>query len=464
MNILIAPNSMKGSLDAFMFASTVAKGFRSVSPAFNLREVPVADGGDFTGKVLAYALGAREYTTAVSGPSGRKTEAIFAISGRTAIIEMAEASGLRLIEKNEKDPMKNNTFGTGELILAAMERGCNHILLGLGGSATIEGGIGMLEALGFEFYANRGERLPATARSLHRISEIRLPDSLRKDIRITILSDVNNPLLGPNGAVAVFGPQKGTDAEMAVEIEAGLENWIRLLEQKSGKTLRNIPGMGAAGGMASGLVAFLDASMVPGADTIFSILRMDENIGWADRIITGEGKIDSQSLGMKAPEVLARKAKAAGKPVIAIAGMVHPEATANYDSVYSLTNRDILPAEAIIRAEELVFSVSVCIAALWLEQFQELKTQHSRLTEAEKLIENGNFTEAATLLYIPEMEKLAGCHYLRGRIGMKRQEWGSALNEFRRCLELDPEHPKADTERDIVNAILDYRYTGRMNP
>jgi tetratricopeptide (TPR) repeat protein len=144
--------------------------------------------------------------------------------------------------------------------------------------------------------------------------------------------------------------------------------------------------------------------------------------------------------------------------------MVHPEATANYDSVYSLTNRDILPAEAIRRAEELVFSVSVRIAGLWLEQFQELKTQHNRLTGAERLIENGNITEAASLLDIPEMEKLAGCHYLRGRIHMKQQDWGSALNAFRRCLELDPEHAKAGTETDIVNAILDFRCTGLMNP
>ncbi len=464
MNVLIAPNSMKGSLDAFRFASSVAKGFRSVSPVFNIREVPVADGGDFTGKVLAHALGAREYTMVVRGPSGRKTEAQFAISGRTAIIEMAEASGLRLIEKDEKDPMKNNTFGTGELILAAMERGCNHILLGLGGSATMEGGIGLLEALGFEFYGDHGKRLPATARSLHEISKILIPDSLCEDVRITILSDVNNPLLGPNGAVAVFGPQKGTDAKMAEEIEAGLENWIHLLEQKSGKSLRDIPGMGAAGGMASGLVAFMNAGMVPGAETIFSILGMDEHITWADRIITGEGKIDSQSLGMKAPEVLARKAKAAAKPVIAIAGMVDPEATGNYDSVYSLSNSNILPDEAIRRADELVFTTSASIARLWLDQFPYLKTQHIRLTEAEKLIEKGNVTEAASLLDIPEMEKLAGCHYLKGKIGMKQQDWGSALNAFRRCLELDTKHPKAGAETDIVNAILDFRYTGLVNP
>ncbi len=464
MNILIAPNSMKGSLDAFKFASSVAKGFRSVSPAFNLREVPVADGGDFTGKVLAHAMGAREYTTAVRGPSGRITEAKFAISGQTAIIEMAEASGLRLIGKDEQDPMKTNTFGTGELLLSAIERGCNHILLGLGGSATMEGGIGMLDALGCEFYGNRGERLPATARSLGDISEIRLPELHWKDIRITILSDVNNPLLGPNGAVAVFGPQKGADAKTAEEIEAGLGNWIHLLEQKSGKPLRNIPGMGAAGGMASGLVALMDASMAPGAETIFSILGMDEHISWADRMITGEGKIDSQSLGMKAPEVLARKAKAAGKPVIAIAGMVHPEATANYDSVYSLTNRDILPSEAIARAAELVISVSAQIAGDWLDQIPELKSLHNRLTEAEKLIEQGSVTEAESLLRIPEMEKLAGCHYLRGKIGMKQQEWGSALNAFCRCLELDTGHPKAGPEADIVKSILDFRYTGLLNP
>ncbi len=464
MNILIAPNSMKGSLNASDFATAVEKGFRSVSPAFNIRKIPVADGGDFTGDILNEAFSAKTFVTIVNDPSGRKTEAKYGIFRNTAIIEMAEASGMRLLKKEELNPLINTTYGTGQLIKAALEKGCTGIILGLGGSATIDGGIGMLDALGFSFYDKNDRFLPGNVESLSRVKSIQYPGNWLAETKITLLSDVNNPLLGPQGAVAVFGPQKGADPGMMEIIESGLASWISLLEKMTGKSIRDLPGMGAAGGVATGLVALLSARLLPGAEFILDALNMDQHIRWADWIFTGEGRVDRQSLNRKAPEVLAGRAKAMGKPVSAIVGSFHPEASGSYDSVFPICSGPLSLDESMARAGELVFSTSLQIAGFLLKSYTGLERIHHILVDAEKLINNNRLGDATDMLCGTGLMNIAGYWYLSGRIGQKRQKWDVSINDFRKCLEIDPGHPKAASEIDILHSILNFRNPDLLNP
>jgi glycerate 2-kinase len=464
MNILIAPNSMKGSLNAPDFATAVEKGFRTVSPVFNIRKIPVADGGDFTGEILNKAFSAKTFVTTVNDPSGKKTEAKYGIFQNTAIIEMAEASGMRLLKKEELNPLINTTFGTGQLIKAALDRGCTKIILGIGGSATIDGGIGMLDALGFSFYDKNDRPLPGKVESLSRVKSIRYPGYWHQGTEIIVLSDVNNPLLGAEGSVAVFGPQKGADSAMMGIIESGLANWISLLEKMSGKSIRDLPGAGAAGGIATGLVALLSARLLPGADFILDVLNMDQNIRWADWIFTGEGRIDRQSLNRKAPEVLAGRAKAMGKPISAIAGSFHPEASGSYNSIFTICRGPISSDESMARAGELVFSTSVQIAGSLLKSFPGLEMKHQSLVEAEKLINSNRPGDASNILSGKDLMNLAGYWYLAGRIGQKQQKWDEAINNFIKCLEIDTGHPTASFEIAILQSILNFRNPDLLNP
>ncbi len=374
MNILIAPNSMKGSLNADEFASSVEEGFKSVSLVFNIRKVPVADGGDYTGNLLIRALSADTETEKVQDPLGRETEAFFGVKGDTAVIEMASASGIRLLSPEERNPEAASTFGTGQLMRAALKKGCTRIILGVGGSATIDGGIGMLEALGFSFYNENGMKIPGTPGSLKFVKKITAPGIFPPYPEIIVLGDVNNPLLGERGAARVFGPQKGAGPDALARIEAGLENWAELLGQISGKNLRDLPGTGAAGGIATGLMALLRARLVNGAEYIFDLLKIDEHIQWTDWIITGEGAMDDQSLHLKAPEFLARKAAAMNKPVTAITGSWHPSATDSYHGVFSICKGPVSIREAISNAGSMVSDVSAQIARLLLRSFHTAST------------------------------------------------------------------------------------------
>jgi glycerate 2-kinase len=227
MNILVAPNSMKGSLNADEFADAVERGLRKVSPVFNVRTLPIADGGDYTGHVLMNALNAQEITCNVTDPLGRPIRALMGIAGQTAIIEMAAASGMRLLRSDELNPMMASTAGTGEMLRHAVSLGCTTLLLGVGGSATIDGGIGMLGALGFSFYDTEGAALPPVPASLLKVADIHTPADWKPETEIVILYDVNNPLLGPEGAASVFGPQKGADADTVQRLEQGLNHWVQ---------------------------------------------------------------------------------------------------------------------------------------------------------------------------------------------------------------------------------------------
>lgn len=363
LNILVAPNSMKGSLNAFDFAVLVEKAFMKVSSDFSIRKVPVADGGDFTGEVLSRALKAEEVETTVNDPLGRKVKSKYAKSGNTAIIEMADASGMKLLSPDELNPLKTSSFGTGQLIKEALKSGCTEIFLGVGGSATVDGGMGMLEALGFQFFDKKGSELKGNGKNLKYIVEIRKPQ-LPSDISIKIICDVDNPLLGQNGAATVFGPQKGATPQMVNQLEKGLVNWAKILENESGKMLVNLIGAGAAGGIALPLVAFYHAEIVPGAFFVLSQLNFEKQVEWADLVITGEGKLDSQTLHNKAPKVVADAARKAGKPVIAIGGTVQKEISNAFNGIFSITPGPVSLEESMQHSAEMLFDLSFELAKL----------------------------------------------------------------------------------------------------
>ncbi len=365
MNILVAPNSMKGSLNAVEFAEIVEEAFFSVSSNFSVRKVPVADGGDFTGEILRRALNAEIAEVEVENPVGKTVKAHYAVAEKTAVIEMADASGMKLLNSGELNPLKTSTFGTGQLIKAAVEAGCTEIILGVGGSATVDGGMGMMEALGFRFYDKSDRLLKGNGENLIAVKKIQKPKIL-PEINIKIVCDVDNPLLGSLGAASVFGPQKGATPVMLEKLEAGLENWAGLLENEYGCELRNLKGAGAAGGISVPLIAFYDAEIVAGASFVLSCLNFNSHVKWADVVITGEGKVDSQTLNSKAPKAVADAAKSAGKPVIAIGGSVGKDASEAFDGIFSFAPGPVTLDESIKNSRKMLFDFSRELAKLIL--------------------------------------------------------------------------------------------------
>lgn len=361
MNILIAPNSMKGSLSAFDFADVVENAFSDCSHAFSIRKVPVADGGDFTGEVLKRSLQAKEIHMNVVGPLGEKTASRYYIAENQAVIEMADASGMKLVNTTQLNPLKASSFGTGQLLADAISKDCTQIYMAIGGSATVDGGAGMLEALGFQFFDEKDQPLSGKGGNLGAIRNILSPENLNNP-SIKIICDVDNPLLGENGAAYIFGPQKGATPEMVQQLEAGLKNWSEIIEKVSGKNLANIKGAGAAGGIAVPLMAFFDAEIVPGADFILEQLGLEDEVKWADVVLTGEGKIDRQTLNNKAPMAVARLARKHNKPVFAIGGAIESEASDAFDGVFSLVSRPMTIDDAMKNAQSLLYAVAFQLA------------------------------------------------------------------------------------------------------
>ena len=363
MKILVAPNSMKGSLSAFEFADIVEKAFTDYSAKFQVRKVPVADGGDLTGEILAKALNAEKVIIEVKNPVGKIIKSQYFISAKTAIIEMADASGMKLIGKNELNPLKTSSIGTGELIADAINKGCNKILLAIGGSATVDGGMGILQALGFHFFDKNGIELQGNGNSLGKVTKISIPENI-PNISIKIICDVDNPLHGRNGAAAVFGPQKGATPEMVVQLEKGLKNWANILQLKTGKNISELKGTGAAGGVSIPLISFFNAEIVPGADYILTQLNFEDHIKWSDFVITGEGKLDVQTLNNKAPFVVSQWAKKQNKPVFAIGGIVEKEAAVAFDGVFGISNGKMSIESAIKNAGKLLYDFTFGFAEI----------------------------------------------------------------------------------------------------
>lgn len=323
--IVIASDSFKGSLSSIDVAQSAAKGIHEVYPECEVTQVNVADGGEGTVDAIVDTLKGEIITITVSNPVGKPVEASYGIAGDTAIIEMAAASGLPLLPTEERNPWLTSTYGTGEMILDAVARGCNKFLVGIGGSATNDAGTGMLQALGFRFYDGNDNLIENCCGGIlgdvARIDDTQVPEAI-KNAQFTVACDVDTPFCGPIGAAYVFAPQKGADADMVKRLDEGMAAFAKVVEAKYGIDIVPMAGAGAAGGMGGGFRAFLNATLKKGIDMVLDAIGFDAIISGADLVVTGEGKVDFQTAkGKTAAGVLAR-AKAQGIPVIAIGGCV----------------------------------------------------------------------------------------------------------------------------------------------
>lgn len=339
MRFVVAPDSFKGSLSATRVAEALARGIASVFADADIICRPVADGGEGTVEALVTATSGRFLETVVTGPLGAPVNARWGILGdqTTAVIEVAAASGLMLVPPKARNPLTATSRGTGELIRAALDEGCSRIIVGLGGSATNDGGAGMARALGVRLLDEAGRDLPSGGAALAHLDTIDASglDPRLADVEIIGAADVTNPLLGPTGATAVFGPQKGASAAEVRQLEAALTRYADVLagapERTPSTDVRDVPGAGAAGGLGAGLLAFCGATLRPGADVVFEAIGLEHAIRYATVVITGEGKLDGQTAYGKAPLAVARLAKRFDKPVIAVAGILGAGAETLYD-------------------------------------------------------------------------------------------------------------------------------------
>ncbi len=330
MRILIAPQALKGSLTAAEAGQAIAEGALRVFPTAEIEVVPVADGGEGTVQALVDATHGELVRQAVTGPLGESVEAYYGVLGdgakgaarETAVIEMAACAGLPLVPAARRDPRHTTTFGVGELILAALERGCKHFIIGIGGSATNDGGAGMAQALGIALLNEQGAPLARGGSALATLARI---ESGGLDARILacgfeVACDVTNPLCGPEGASAIYGPQKGATPAMVAELDAALAHYAQIIARDLGSSVGDVPGAGAAGGLGAGLLAFLHARLRPGAQIVLEALQLEERVRVADLVITAEGQLDGQTAFGKSVGAVAGVAQRHAVPLLALAG------------------------------------------------------------------------------------------------------------------------------------------------
>ncbi len=366
MKVVIAPDSFKGSLSARDVSVNIEKGVRKVFESAEIISIPMADGGEGTVQSLVDSTKGIIVSTKVKGPLMEEVDAFYGIlgDGTTAIIEMAAASGLPLLHDNERNPMKTTTYGTGELIKHALDRGCKKIIIGIGGSATNDGGAGMIKALGVKLLGKDGKDIGFGGGCLDKIEVIDLSgmDERLKSCKIVAACDVDNPLTGPRGASHVFGPQKGADPEMVEILDNNLQHYAEVVEKTTGISIKDFPGAGAAGGLGGGLLAFLGAELKRGIDIVIEAADFEEKIKDADIIITGEGRMDYQTQYGKTPYGVAQAARKHNIPVVAIVGSVGKNAEVLYDlgfsGIFSIINRPVTLEEAISESPELLEKTS----------------------------------------------------------------------------------------------------------
>ena len=371
--VVIAPDSFKESLSALEVAEAIERGFRQIFPQVQYVKLPMADGGEGTVDSMVAATGGEIVRVTVTGPLGQPVQAFYGLlgEGETAVIEMAAASGLHLAPKAQRDPRMTTSYGTGELILAALERGVKTIILGIGGSATNDGGAGMMQALGARLLDENRQALPPGGAALAQLAYIDLSgvDPRLQQVSITAACDVDNPLCGANGASAVFGPQKGATPEMVTQLDAALRHYGTLLEQATGREVINVPGAGAAGGMGAALLGMLNARLRPGIEIVIETLQLEEALRDADLVITGEGRLDSQSIHGKTPIGVARVAKRFGLPVIGIAGSLSKDYQVVHqhgiDAAFSVLDRVVSLEEALAEAADNLEVTARNVAAVW---------------------------------------------------------------------------------------------------
>ena len=371
MKIVVAPNALKGSLSARRAADAIAAGALEAVPGTRVVSVPIADGGDGLLAVLKDALNMRVMRVRVRGPLGDAVEAryLYSDTERTAIIEMASAAGLALLDPERLDPLEASTHGVGEMLLHAARQGAETLLVGIGGSATNDGGMGMASALGIVFRDARGMALKGNGRNLEAIRHIdtRAFATELRSVTVKVICDVDNPLLGPRGATRVFGEQKGGDARTGKRLESGLRNLAALMRRDLGSDVYNLAGAGAAGGLGAGLVAFLGAELMPGADVVLDLIGFDRALEGADLLLTAEGRLDGQTACGKAPSVAAKRARAKGVPCIALAGRVDMDmdsmAGTGLDAAFSLCPGPLGQDDAMRHAAVYLRSVAANVVA-----------------------------------------------------------------------------------------------------
>ena len=342
--IILIPDSFKGTLSAVEFCEIGREVVQKHLPDCRVLTIPVADGGEGTVDCFVHALQARRVSVTVTGPWGEQVQAQYAVHGKTAFVEMAQAAGLPMVGER-KDPSMTTTYGVGQLIGHAVEHGCSEIVLGLGGSCTNDAGTGCAAALGVRFFDGDGTEFVPTGATLHRIAayDAAAAKDLLGGCTVTAMCDIDNPMYGPQGAAAIFAPQKGADAEMVAMLDGGLRSLADVMQRQSGWDIAAIPGAGAAGAFGAGVVAFMGGTLKSGIETVLDCVGFDELLQETDMVFTGEGQLDSQSLRGKVVIGIARRAAAQKVPVIAVVGSIGEGAEGAYalgvTSVFSINRR-----------------------------------------------------------------------------------------------------------------------------
>lgn len=362
MKIFVAPDSFKGSISARQFCDIAIRAVKEVDSSIEVDVMPLADGGEGTVDAFIYNGKGEYQKVTAKDPVGKDIETSYGRVGTTAIIEMAAISGLPLLQEEERNPLYTNTFGTGELIMHAIENGCKEIILGIGGSATNDGGAGMLRAFGAKLYDEKGEELQGNGIDLLKLQQIDLSlvDHRLYDVSFQIACDVTNPLTGKNGATAIYGSQKGADDKGLCLLEKGMKNYVNIIEKITNTTWNSLEGIGAAGGMALPLVAFFGGKLCKGFELIQNSFQIDKRVeeGGYQLILTGEGQINYQTQNGKLPFGMAKIGKKYNIPVVAIAGAVEKDIDPLYEhgltAAFSITNKPMLLSQAIEEAEDLL--------------------------------------------------------------------------------------------------------------
>jgi glycerate kinase len=370
MRVVVAPDKFEGSLTAEQAAAAIEAGLLRARPDAEVVRLPLGDGGAGT-MAAVLAAGFQRVPVRATGPTGEPVDAAIALRGERAFVEMAEASGLRRLPGGRRAPLDATTYGTGELIRAALDLGADQLVLGIGGSATSDGGTGMATALGVRFLDEAGRPLPPGGAALLRLARIDAGglDPRLQGVRVTVAADVDNPLVGPEGAAAVYGPQKGASPEDVLLLDSALRRYARVLQSDLGVDLAAAPGAGAAGGLGAGAMAFLGASLQSGIDLVLELVGFGDAVAGADLVVTGEGKIDVQSLRGKAPFGVARAAAAHGVPVVALGGVVEVAEqelrAAGIEEAYALTELEPDIERSIAEAAPLLQRLAERLGRAW---------------------------------------------------------------------------------------------------
>ena len=368
--VILIPDSFKGTMSSEEICGIMEKAIRRFFPSAEIRSIPVADGGEGTVDAFLTALGGQRIPVTVTGPMGGPVAAFYGRCGDTAIVEMAAAAGLPLVQ-GEKRPELATTYGVGELLCHAAHHGVKRIVLGLGGSATTDGGCGCAAAAGVRFRNHAGEEFVPTGGTLEDVAEIDLRglDPILKQTELVTMCDITNPMYGPNGAAYVFAPQKGADPDMVARLDRGLSHLAKVLHQQLGIDVAQLPGAGAAGGMGGGMAAFFNSQLEPGIEAVLDTVGFDDLLADTTAVFTGEGKIDSQSLGGKVVIGVARRAKRQGVPVIAVVGDIGDPIDDAYDqgvsAIFSINRVAVPYAKARLRAKSDLEKTMENICRFW---------------------------------------------------------------------------------------------------